>query len=93
LAYVLENITVKKPSIPVINNVDVLAETDPERIKAALLRQLYSPVRWVEVVQAMVAMGVDHMVECGPGKVLCGLNKRIATEISTDTVLTSLALT
>lgn len=92
LETVLATITVKTPKIAVINNVDVIAETDPARIKETLLRQLYSPVRWVEVVQAMAALGVGNFIECGPGKVLCGLNKRILSEIPTESVLTSLAL-
>ncbi len=65
------------PEIPVINNVDVKAEVDPDAIRNALARQLYSPVRWVEIIEAMSAQGVGHVVECGPGKVLAGLNKRI----------------
>jgi [acyl-carrier-protein] S-malonyltransferase len=64
-------------SIPVVNNVDVKTETDPEKIKDALVRQAASPVRWVEVIRAMAAQGVTHVVECGPGKVLAGLVKRI----------------
>ena len=63
--------------IPVINNVDVVAESTPEKIRDALVRQLYSPVRWVETIQALAAEGVTHVYECGPGKVLCGLIKRI----------------
>ena len=63
--------------IPVINNVDVVAETAPEQIRDALVRQLYSPVRWVETIQALGAEGVTSVYECGPGKVLCGLIKRI----------------
>lgn len=92
LEKVLADITVNTPTIAVMNNVDVVAETDPARIKDALLRQLYSPVRWVEVVQAMAALGATSFVECGPGKVLCGLNKRIVSDIPTDTVFTTLAL-
>lgn len=92
LEKVLADITLNTPTIAVMNNVDVVAETDPARIKDALLRQLYSPVRWVEVVQAMAALGVSNFVECGPGKVLCGLNKRIVSDIPTETVFTTLAL-
>lgn len=91
LKTLLSEIAFKKPSISVINNVDVLAETDPDRIKDALVRQLYSPVRWVEVVQAMAHQGTTQFIECGPGKVLCGLSKRIV-DIPADTVLTSLAV-
>ncbi|ASK34361.1 ACP S-malonyltransferase [Alloalcanivorax mobilis] len=65
------------PELPVINNVDVARESDPQRIRDALVRQLYSPVRWSESVQALAADGVSTLYECGPGKVLCGLVKRI----------------
>lgn len=64
------------PSIPVINNVDVAIETDPARIKDALIRQAYSPVRWVETVQKIATMNLTNVAECGPGKVLAGLTKR-----------------
>ena len=65
------------PKIPVINNVDVAIISAPEAIRDALVRQAASPVRWVETVQAMAAQGVTHLVECGPGRVLAGLTKRI----------------
>ncbi len=71
------------PQVPVINNVDVVAEEDPQRIREALVRQLYSPVRWVETIQAMRSRGVTTMVECGPGKVLAGLNRRIDRALET----------
>lgn len=77
LAGELRNVRFHAPELPVINNVDVARETDPERIRDALVRQLHSPVRWVETVQALVADGVETLYECGPGKVLCGLTKRI----------------
>jgi [acyl-carrier-protein] S-malonyltransferase len=63
--------------MPVINNVDVTAESEPMRIADALARQAAAPVRWVETVRAMAAGGVTHVVECGPGRVLAGLTKRI----------------
>ena len=66
------------PNIPVVNNVDVVVESDPVRIKDALVRQAYSPVRWVETVQKIASMGVSSVAECGPGKVLAGLTKRCA---------------
>lgn len=69
------------PKIPVLNNVDVAIETDPEKIKDALVRQAYSPVRWVETVQKIASMGVTTMAECGPGKVLAGLTKRCAESL------------
>jgi len=66
------------PKIRVVNNVDVAIETDPEKIKDALIRQAYSPVRWVETVQKIVSLDVTTLAECGPGKVLAGLVKRCA---------------
>jgi len=77
----LQKLTLNSPQVPVINNVDVAAETRPDDIRHALVRQAYSPVRWVETVQKMQAEGVTHIYECGPGKVLAGLTKRIAPEI------------
>lgn len=74
----LSELSFSVPKIPVINNVDVAIETDPEKIKDALIRQAYSPVRWVETAQKIAAMGVTTMAECGPGKVLAGLAKRCA---------------
>jgi [acyl-carrier-protein] S-malonyltransferase len=65
------------PQIPVVNNIDVAVETDPDRIRDALYRQAFGPVRWVSCVQAIRARGVSTLVECGPGKVLAGLAKRI----------------
>ncbi|MEE3320579.1 MAG: ACP S-malonyltransferase [Pseudomonadota bacterium] len=70
--------------MPVLNNVDVVAETAPEKIRDALVRQLYSPVRWVETIQALGAEGVSTVYECGPGKVLSGLIKRIDREIAAN---------
>jgi [acyl-carrier-protein] S-malonyltransferase len=75
----LNNVTVKTPTVPVLHNADVAAYSDAARIKDALVRQLYSPVRWVETVQAFGKQGITHNVECAPGKVLAGLNKRIDT--------------
>lgn len=77
----LKQITFATPTIPVINNVDVQIEQNPDAIKHALVRQASSPVRWVETIQAMAAQGITHIIECGPGKVLTGLTKRIAPEI------------
>jgi len=77
LAKRLQEIEICAPTIPVINNVDVIAETDPDRIRDALTRQLFSPVRWVETIVKMFNDDVDRLIECGPGKVLVGLNKRI----------------
>jgi [acyl-carrier-protein] S-malonyltransferase len=74
----LAELTFSAPRIPVVNNVDVATEFDPEAIKAALVRQAAAPVRWVETMRAMQATGVSHVFECGPGKVLAGLTKRCA---------------
>ncbi|MDH5218391.1 MAG: ACP S-malonyltransferase [Gammaproteobacteria bacterium] len=77
LAAELATIEIMAPKIPVIHNADVTRYDDPDKIRDALKRQLYSPVRWVETIQYMTQQGVDEIVECGPGKVLAGLNKRI----------------
>lgn len=77
LAEQLLHLEFNTSSIPVINNVDVIAESDPADIRSALARQLYMPVRWVETINKMSAEGVNTLVECGPGRVLAGLNKRI----------------
>ncbi len=86
LAKRLQEIEIKTPSIPVINNVDVTACDNADGIRKALTQQLYSPVRWVETIQKMQAEGVDNLVECGPGKVLTGLNKRIAKTMTASPV-------
>jgi [acyl-carrier-protein] S-malonyltransferase len=70
------------PEIPVVNNIDVTFETDAGRIRDALYRQAFGPVRWVECVQAIKAKGVSTVVECGPGKVLAGMVKRIDAEMT-----------
>lgn len=77
----LQNVAFNAPQIAVLHNADVLAYHDVDKIKDALVRQLYSPVRWVETVQAIAAQGVVHSAECGPGKVLAGLTKRIVAEL------------
>ncbi|KAB2967603.1 ACP S-malonyltransferase [Zoogloea sp.] len=73
----LAEIELRVPSIPVLNNVDVAVEDQPVRIKDALVRQAYSPVRWIETVQEIARRGATHVFECGPGKVLAGMTKRI----------------
>ena len=83
MASMLQTIEITTPLIPVINNVDVLAETAPQHIKQALVRQLYNPVRWVETIQAMQSKGARLVLECGPGKVLAGLNRRIDRQLNT----------
>ena len=79
----IKNINLSVPEIPVIQNVDVTQKTDPDAIKQALVEQLYKPVRWVEIIQSMADSGITKTIECGPGKVLCGLIKRIDREIET----------
>lgn len=83
----LAAVEVKAPQVPVINNVDVAVQSGVDAIRDALVRQAWHPVRWVETIQAMKAQGVTHVVECGPGKVLSGLVKRI------DADLTALSIT
>ena len=78
----LAALTLGTPQIPVVNNIDVAAESDADRIRDALYRQAFGPVRWVECVQAIKARGVSHLVECGPGKVLAGMCKRIDAELT-----------
>ena len=82
LAARLDELTLNAPRIQVINNVDVAIESEPSRIKDALIRQAYNPVRWVETIQKMAAIGVSTVAECGPGKVLAGLTKRCADGIT-----------
>jgi len=81
LAEYLKNVTINAPQIPVIHNADVVSNNESVQIKEALVQQLYSPVRWVETVQAIYAQGVRNSAECGPGKVLAGLTKRIVAEL------------
>jgi [acyl-carrier-protein] S-malonyltransferase len=72
----------QSPRIPVVNNIEVKVESEPDRIRAALYEQAFGPVRWVECVRAIKARGIDTIVECGPGKVLAGLCKRIDAEVT-----------
>jgi [acyl-carrier-protein] S-malonyltransferase len=78
----LAEVQISAPAITVVNNVDVATPTDPAAIRDALVRQAWHPVRWVETIRAMKAQGVTHVIECGPGKVLTGLVKRIDGELS-----------
>ncbi|MDN3682315.1 ACP S-malonyltransferase [Vibrio tapetis subsp. quintayensis] len=82
LAVAFEAITFTAPSLPVINNADVATEIDPAKIKDALVRQLYSPVRWTEGVEKMSEQGIEKLFELGPGKVLTGLTKRIVKTLT-----------
>ncbi|EPS3420693.1 ACP S-malonyltransferase [Vibrio fluvialis] len=86
LAVALEALAFNTPQIPVINNVDVVAETDPAKIKDALVRQLHSPVRWTEGVEKMAEQGIEKLIEVGPGKVLTGLTKRIVKTLDAAAV-------
>ncbi|QLB13566.1 [acyl-carrier-protein] S-malonyltransferase [Bisgaardia hudsonensis] len=86
LAISLESIAIKSPVIPVINNVDVKKEDGINEIRDALVRQLYSPVRWTETVEKMYQAGIEVLVEVGPGKVLSGLTKRINTNLNSASV-------
>jgi [acyl-carrier-protein] S-malonyltransferase len=88
----LAQIEVKKPGVPVIHNRSVEAYDDPARIRTALVEQLDHPVRWIEIVQFLAAHGVSRIVECGPGKVLTGLGKRIAPEVAGVALQDSAAL-
>ena len=81
LAGALAQVAVAAPQVSVINNVDVASPADPAAIQDALVRQAWHPVRWVETLRAMKAQGVTHVVECGPGKVLAGLTKRIVADL------------
>ncbi|SER14989.1 [acyl-carrier-protein] S-malonyltransferase [Rosenbergiella nectarea] len=86
LAVALREITFSEPKISVVNNVDVKCETDGEAIREALVRQLYSPVRWTESVQYIATQGVTQLVEVGPGKVLTGLTKRIVDTLTASAI-------
>jgi [acyl-carrier-protein] S-malonyltransferase len=88
----LQKVSVAAPSMPLVNNVDVKIESDPARIKDALARQAASPVRWVETIKSMAASGVTHFVECGPGKVLAGMTKRIDANVQSFTLADRAAL-
>jgi [acyl-carrier-protein] S-malonyltransferase len=86
LADRMSTITFNQPRIPIVNNVDVAVVTEPQVIKSALARQACSPVRWVEVVRAIAAEAVTDVIECGPGKVLGGLTRRIAPGLRSHTL-------
>lgn len=92
LALRLQSVEIKAPQIPVIHNADVKSHSDAAAIKNALARQLYSPVRWVETVQSFAGRGIRVLAECGPGKVLAGLSKRIDSNIQAITLTDEAAL-
>ncbi len=77
----LESVPIKPPTVPILHNAGLRVETDVHAIRAALVRQVHAPVRWVETIRLMAGQGVTRLIECGPGRVLTGLNKRIAEGI------------
>ncbi|HMN82491.1 MAG TPA: ACP S-malonyltransferase [Burkholderiaceae bacterium] len=86
LAAALGGVDLRPPTYTLVNNIDAATESDPARIRDALIRQSYGPVRWVEVVQKLKALGVDHVIEFGPGKVLTGLVPRIDKSLRASAV-------
>jgi [acyl-carrier-protein] S-malonyltransferase len=88
----LQQVLIQAPQIPVLHNADVNSYNEPEQIRDALVRQLYSPVRWVETVQQMAATGIQIVAECGPGKVLAGLGKRISSDVRSPALVDMAAL-
>ena len=93
LRLALAEIEIKTPGVMVLHNADVASHADPAAIRDALARQLFSPVRWVETVQSFAAQGVQLVAECGPGKVLAGLNKRIVDGLPGVALADAAALT
>ncbi len=83
----LAGVRLQTPRIPVVNNIDVAVQTEPEALRDALVRQAFGPVRWVEVMQALRARGLNHIFECGPGKVLAGIARRIDSELVASAVV------
>ncbi len=92
LAAELARVKISVPRIAVINNADVASPQSVDAIRGALVRQLFSPVRWIESIGAMAGQGATHVVECGPGKVLQGMVKRIAPEVSALSLTSSSAI-
>lgn len=86
MAIALEKMIFNPPRCPILNNVDVKIESSPEAIRSALVRQIYSPVRWVESVEYMATQGIERLLEIGPGKVLTGLNKRIVDTLTVASI-------
>lgn len=85
LAKLLDTIAIQSPELPILNNVSAIPYQNANDIRDGLVKQLYMPVRWVDIIQAFAAQGVTEMIECGPGKVLTGLNKRMVPNIETMT--------
>ena len=92
LADYMSKLEFSAPKIPLINNVDVAILNNPEEIKDALVRQVASSVRWVETIEKMAGMGITHVIECGPGKVLAGLSKRIDSSLTGDAIVDQASL-
>jgi [acyl-carrier-protein] S-malonyltransferase len=88
----LNDVAFNAPALPLINNVDVAINNDPVAIKDALVRQAASAVRWVETVQKMAGEGITHVIECGPGKVLAGLAKRINGDLTGEAIVDQVSL-
>lgn len=88
LAEKMAGLAIKAPEVPVIHNVHAQAESDPEKIRSLMVEQIYSPVKWTSCVQEMVARGIDTTLECGPGKVLSGLSRRIDKSLSSYSIET-----
>jgi [acyl-carrier-protein] S-malonyltransferase len=82
LEQALADVRIVSPEVPVVHNVHAQTESEPEKIRALLVEQIYSPVQWTSCVQAMTGAGVTRVVECGPGKVLSGLSRRIDKSLS-----------
>lgn len=82
LAQIIQTMTFNAPLVPIVHNVNAQVESDPEKIRALMIEQTFSPVQWTRCVQYMVEQGVEHIVECGPGKVLSGLSRRIHKPLS-----------
>lgn len=85
----LQSLILKTPRIPVMHNADLDTHTEPQGIKDALVRQLYNPVHWVKTIEALAQKGITHIAECAPGKVLAGLNKRIAANLEVMALIDS----
>ena len=88
----MADLTFSAPEIPLINNVDVAITDDPEMIKDALVRQAAGAVRWVETIRAMAEKGITHTIECGPGRVLAGLSKRIERDLVGEAIFDQASL-
>ncbi|MGD8790316.1 MAG: ACP S-malonyltransferase, partial [Burkholderiales bacterium] len=93
LAVELDKLDIQMPAPPVIHNESVSAASNTDELRDALVRQLYQPVRWVETIRSLIDSGVTHIVECGPGRVLAGLNKRIGGDVQTIALVDANSIT